>query len=148
MQATKQGSSLAEGEAPGSVRLDMVSVLALRPFIGFMVKPQDHKPVRATSRIRESVRKTRNMACGREHVYQRVTALCELAPTTSCPCSQGESLTQKGLLCWNKGQQPHHPVSRERIQSRRTHHIRTQAGSPGTSHPVLLWRLSAAPSTC
>lgn len=41
--------------------LDMASVLALRPFIGFFVKPQDHKPVRATSRMRESIRKMRNM---------------------------------------------------------------------------------------
>lgn len=61
MQTAEQGSSLAEGEVPGSVSLDMASVLALRPFIGFLVKPQDHKPVRATSRTRESVRKMRNM---------------------------------------------------------------------------------------
>lgn len=82
MQTAEQGSSLAEGEVPGSVSLDVASVLALRPFIGFLVKPQDHKPVRATSRTRESIRKMRNMACCREHACQRVTAPHELVPAT------------------------------------------------------------------
>lgn len=42
-----------------------------------------------------------------------MTAPCELVPTTPCPFSQGECLTQKRVLCWIKGQQPHHLISRE-----------------------------------